>query len=351
MVSMKVRVFLNIFIAVLVVLLATEILVRTLIISPSAALPDPELGWKYRPHSEIFHTVEGFSRHRLNSLGFNDEEPGTKQKQHLVLALGDSFTEAFQVDRQDNFTSIAEMLLPCVDIFNAGRSGLTLTQYPIIAARLKSKIHFERVVLFLTAGDIQDIEHQNLRKTYDPKNGRLIDINIIVKKSSWLKQALWPIFEHSAFATYMKNRFKALDLKADNFFPWPTISVVEKNSQVKSENDEIEIVDFILKEMQENYKINILFIPTFDYLPSHKTVEREVSLKARHIFKNQADKLEIEFHSVNILGEIFKNGGNPPVGFANKDILKGHLNKKGHMLVGKALAKELSIDCSNTAVN
>ncbi len=134
--------------AVLVALLLTgEALTRAVLSNPVATQPDPDFGWTYTPHAEIFHTKEGWAVNRLNSMGFNDQEPGSKLAQTQVIVVGDSVTEALQVGQADNFTTLVEHQLPCLDVFNAGRSGLSPVYYSMVLNSLTNSLGPDLVIL------------------------------------------------------------------------------------------------------------------------------------------------------------------------------------------------------------
>lgn len=117
-----------------------EVFVRAFISSPLSTQADEELGWVYRPNAIVFQTKEGWATPRMNSLGYNDDEIPVTGVARRVLVVGDSYTEALQVDRADNFCSLAEKHMPETLLFNAGRSGLSPVHYPVVARRLAGEV-------------------------------------------------------------------------------------------------------------------------------------------------------------------------------------------------------------------
>ena len=98
---------------------------------PCFSVPDPRTGFRFAPggvgriaaHFEFDHEV------RLDSLGFHDEEPlpdGAADPR--VLAVGDSFTAALQVPRDETWVAQLERGLrsrgwPRADLVNLGLDG------------------------------------------------------------------------------------------------------------------------------------------------------------------------------------------------------------------------------------
>lgn len=100
--------------------LFSEFFVRAVLTLPVQTLPDAELGWVYKPYSSILHTSEGRTVNKINMMGNNDTDHGFSEDKAHILALGDSVTDALQVPQYENFTSIAEDIAPCLDVYNAG---------------------------------------------------------------------------------------------------------------------------------------------------------------------------------------------------------------------------------------
>ncbi len=72
--------------------------------------PDPHRGYSLSPGVEGWYTNENRAYIRINSLGMRDREHSVPKpaKTFRVAVLGDSFTEAFQVDREKTFWSVLE---------------------------------------------------------------------------------------------------------------------------------------------------------------------------------------------------------------------------------------------------
>jgi lysophospholipase L1-like esterase len=153
-------------------LAAAEGIVRVL--APAAASrieypcfyePDEALGFHYLPygrgtvsgHFEIDHTVE------LNSLGFYDDEPLPGSPGLRVLAVGDSFTAALNVARDEVWTSVLERELrargyPDADVVNIGLDGTGTDVHLELLRRYVPRFLPQVVVLAFFANDPEDVE-------------------------------------------------------------------------------------------------------------------------------------------------------------------------------------------------
>jgi hypothetical protein len=151
---------------------------------------DPLLGWSLRPGSSAWQVDEGVAWVKINSHGYRDRErtiskpPGV----YRVAVLGDSFTEARQLDIDKTFTSLAEGELNrrhCfgarkVEVLNFGTLGYNTGQELLLLRERVWKFSPDIVVLnFYTGNDI--IDHNRALNTVLPdlapyfvlRNGKL----------------------------------------------------------------------------------------------------------------------------------------------------------------------------------
>src|SRR5215469_14928188 len=85
-----------------------EILVRLLLTSPSNIIPDTQLGSFYAPNSSaLIETPDAGPREvSFNELGLNDGPIQPKGDRARILVLGDSYVEALQLPRRQNFLGV-----------------------------------------------------------------------------------------------------------------------------------------------------------------------------------------------------------------------------------------------------
>lgn len=124
---------------------------------------DPELGQALRPGADVvFSTLEYRSRVRVNSLGLRGPEPEPGGRR--ILALGDSFTMAAQVEEAESWpaqlqAALAERSGQQVQVFNAGVDGYGSFQELAVLRRLGRRLDVEAAVLaFYLGNDFRDNE-------------------------------------------------------------------------------------------------------------------------------------------------------------------------------------------------
>jgi hypothetical protein len=130
---------------------------------PQFGRPDALLGQSAIPLAEGWYTVEGRAYLRFNAAGFRDRDhPLAKPPDHLRIAvLGDSFTEARQVELEQTFWSIAERELgSCAalagetpEVMNFGYEGYGTAQELLLLRQRVWAYQPDRVVLVFFVGN------------------------------------------------------------------------------------------------------------------------------------------------------------------------------------------------------
>jgi hypothetical protein len=107
------------------------VLAITKLNTPETSRFIPGKGVTYIPHVYYRYTKEGFSEGRFNSHGFRDYERTLEKARGTfrILVLGDSYTEALQVQLEESFAAILEKTLNAhpstsrFEVLSLGQSG------------------------------------------------------------------------------------------------------------------------------------------------------------------------------------------------------------------------------------
>lgn len=317
-------------------LLLAEAGVRAFITSPSRQQPDAALGFTYQPDSLILQGREGFAANRLDAQGFNDDiDPVAARR---VLLLGDSFAEALQVPREQNFVELAEARLPGTEIINAARSGMGPGHFPV--ARQRFGAGTALTVLALNPTDLQDL-HAHAAGTMQGRD-RLRDLAM-------------PVISRSALATFLSQRAMLLMRRAAETAPMASADAPPTAPETRPEaapraaaHDasvpaadpaDLAAVTGLLDALSAQGPVALLWIPVLDY--SRKPApEAAYSAKVRVVFAEAAARLGLPFADAGpALAAAFAATGQPPTGFANSTPGEGHLNAAGHRAVATVLAR------------
>lgn len=161
--------FINVILAVLVSLVigagVLEGGLRLIGLGPTQTLNefDADLGWSKEPNLELSRSHPDASFEidfKLNSMGLRDDEITEKKPEGVfrVLALGDSFTLGFGVNREDLFVDILENWWTAegrrVEVINAGTEGYSTDQEVAWLETVGAKLDPDLVLLFPYENDI-----------------------------------------------------------------------------------------------------------------------------------------------------------------------------------------------------
>ncbi len=163
-------------------LLAGEVLVRVLVpqqpilIRPDIWQPHDGLGWVHGPFLDT--TVNtGEQDVRLITDGHGHRiGPGPEPEASIrILALGDSYQAALQVDHEETFIALAERRLTHdlgepVEIVNAGVGGWGPSHYLLKARAELERRRYDQVVVFFYLGN--DVEERRIEH-FGPKTSTL----------------------------------------------------------------------------------------------------------------------------------------------------------------------------------
>ncbi|PIR48224.1 hypothetical protein COU80_05795 [Candidatus Peregrinibacteria bacterium CG10_big_fil_rev_8_21_14_0_10_55_24] len=145
---------------------------------PSWYRPDEILGYALRPHAAGWHRDESRTFVQISSQGFRDMEHALAKPQGTlrIAVLGDSFTEAMQVEQHEAFWSvIKEELVECTDkpieVLNFGVGGYGTAQELLMLRERALAFDPDIVVLaFFTSNDVRNnsrvLEGNPLRSYY-----------------------------------------------------------------------------------------------------------------------------------------------------------------------------------------
>ena len=155
-----------------VALLITEVAIRILLpqnlilIRPDVWVPDERYGWVTAPDANV-EISAGESRvrfrtdYRGNRIDHRDDVPLPGLAGRAVLAVGDSFLQAVEVDYEDTLGAVVERGFPAVGpsslrVVNSGVSGWTPSHYRLkVEDALESGRHYDAiVVLFYLGNDV-----------------------------------------------------------------------------------------------------------------------------------------------------------------------------------------------------
>jgi lysophospholipase L1-like esterase len=120
---------------------------------------DSVLGWRDKPNARVFfHRREYDVELRTNAHGLRDPERSYEGSAFRVLALGDSFPEAYSVPLDESVTQVLEKRLTApacpIEVINGGVAGYSTDQEYLAYRQEGVHYHPQVVVLFFCYNDV-----------------------------------------------------------------------------------------------------------------------------------------------------------------------------------------------------
>jgi hypothetical protein len=366
---------------------------------------DPLLGWSLRPGASAWEVDEGVAWTKINSHGYRDRERTVDKPQgvYRIAVLGDSITEASQVDIDKTFTWLAEEELnrrQCcgerkIEVLNFGIPGYGTGQELILLRERVWKFNPDLIVLQFFAGNDM---YNNLRalnisspdltpyfllkdgkleldesfrrgRAFNPAYIKLKGISADLMNRSVLLQLIYKMSRLYAQRETLArlNDENQTKVSADpnapppeyqrflSFLPPKIPSMVEAWAVTEALISEID------KEVRShNVPLLIMIMPTGHQI--HPDLKEHDAYRAKYKIESleyaddrveqyaRANQIQVLRMSKPLLEEA-RRTGSYMVGFANTPPNEGHTNERGHVVVARELVQAIcGIAGSQTAI-
>ncbi|PCI41212.1 MAG: hypothetical protein COB41_10850 [Proteobacteria bacterium] len=312
-------------------LLCWELIVRFFVLSPAQEVFEPGLGYVHAPYANILRTYEGYARFQLDQFGLNNDALPDVLPNKRVFVVGDSFVEAYQVMRGENFVGRLAEIWQNSLLFNAGSSGAAPDTSLLAYNMLAPFVQPTHVLLCVNASDLYELLAAKEERHADGSLKALLR-QADASASQFKAIKLW-LYGHSALITHLKWKYEN-DIRA-----WLTGFDEKKDVRKKHElvgtglQKAMERWQFVLQKFQKSgVKLTVLIMPELHYLPN-KQVQQKVR-QGRVVLANEAVKLGVPVLDSNaVFAQDFEQSGQPAIGFSNTHYGKGHINAYGHKLL------------------
>jgi hypothetical protein len=305
---------------------------------------DPRFGLVQGSHATVVQGQEGYSIQRTNSLGWYDDEVAAAPAGPRAVLLGDSYSVGLQVRAEDNFSKVAERRLPGLEIINTAQAGRSPVHHAGYAGVLVSEFRPALLIIQVSDGDVRDIrEPAGLRAALrevsgqDPRllgsrglsNERPDPILALLRESSLLK---FCAMRSGLLLKAERDRFRRKFHGAGTRRRSEILNDVDARTEV--------VMDSLFGEIaRHSPRTVLLYIPNLNYFAGGGRVEGPAN---RRLFAGLATR-----HGFRVVDptdaflEEFRRTGQPCHGFSNSTIGTGHINARGHEIVGRLLAEAL----------
>lgn len=281
-------------------------------------------------------TVWGTEGYAVSSRGAHGVREGHGQSGARILVLGDSFTEALNVDNASVYTAVAERRLRAdrydLSLLNAGAAGRSFADYILFADRHLSLFRPDWVVVQLSQHDFMgDAFATGRNHLLQLSDGRLEPQRREFEDGSGIKEMLWnspSIAIRFSFAR-LKQFIEARE--RPRFFT----GAVPPSESSRSPDP----VEALLDTTASRYagRITFLFSPNMRFNPN-RVVETDELRRFESHCRSRGYSCVVPREEYMELARAHQS----PAGFLNTQFNVGHLNLRGHRAIAGALAAELA---------
>jgi len=300
-----------------------EVLLRQLV--AGHVVLDPRLGWLWRSTTVVQRLREGWGVSHWRDDATRSHAPVAAASPR-VLVIGDSFTEALQVDDDEVFSAN----LANVNALNIGQSGHSAADYVTFAPEYRTRFKPAWTIIELAPPDLADDAFTRSKTHFTPG----LDVQVIIMPgyAGRLSFLLTPLRRHSDVADYALTRLH--DYRTDGELP-PLFRAADYETPPKTPpvSSAVWPVHDEIARLVSAYegRITFLMVPDFKGEPT--------GTEAAFLQTCRADKLScVDLRSVF---DDFRARGDAPSGFPNSTFGEGHLNARGHAAAAALLNAEL----------
>jgi hypothetical protein len=327
-------------IAVLVLgLVAAELAVRGWLESPAHPRVRRDYGWVDAPGTAYVQSREGWSRGRFGSSGLRGPDPGDGPR---MLVIGDSYGQALEVMRSDTYAGVVERAVPGTSVVMAGRPGLTPLHHAAYAEALRTAFAPDRVVILVNDGDLGDLEASGLLDL--PVEEALSRFrareDAVVPLRGGLAGTVEGWLRRSGLATFLVRRGELLvgverRRLGGKFFPAAPAPPAET---LPPDPRLLPFYEDLVPLLRGDGEPLFVYVPLLVYT-SEGAVPKWPHRRA--FYRRLAARTGIRLVDLTRpLVDSFAADGQPLHGFANSRVGTGHLNARGHRILGEVLAAE-----------
>ncbi len=325
-----------------VTLLLLELALRLWIANPSAETPHPVYGTVSLAGSRIVHSSEGYGIHELDSHGWFDEELPSVLPGPLALLLGDTYAESRHVSRQESFAALAE--IDGWTVLNAGYSNRSPRQYAAFVQEWAERLEPRVIVVQVYDGDVDKLLADAARAVSSGGDQNLAAVTrqresetmALLRKAMHRSALVTTVFRRGRLLLRLeRERWSQRFTEAPETAP-PRLEIRGFPGETKAATELDRALQAIRRHCPE---VILLYIPELEY---HRTPTVPMRASHREFFRDAAERNGCGWlDPTQTLIADYVRTEQPLHGFQNSVMGRGHLNRRGHAVVGEMLATTL----------
>ena len=319
--------------------------------------PDlPEVGYAGRPNVAGVQSNEGVSRLKLNAQGFHDTDhsPVKKDDVFRVMVVGNSYSMAVQVDREDGYVArLGDELRACpalagreVETINLGVDGYTIHQqfltYRDYGLKLKPDFVLLQTNAFVVPGDLNPLQNLSPRLDRDAQGQLSVDYSYMnapefAKKASKAAILTQKASDASRLVQYAIQYRRVTSQASPSHAAAPAPQEEAKTYEKYRQGRDLAFHELVNLTRARNIGLAMTIIPAADSL-SDKPFEPE---PVRREWAELASGVDAPFLDVEEEARAHVRATGFYLHGFGAEAGSGHLNRHGNAFFAKALAGRL----------
>lgn len=311
---------------------------------PQATVLDPRFGFVQRPGTRILQSREGWGEYVANSQGFLDGELAPGRGGIAGVLVGDSFGQGLQVPYGKRFSEVAETEVPGLSLLDAAEAGRSPIHYALFMPRLQQAFHAGFVVVQLNDGDLSELESADLwREALDEFHCAGGAAAAMRPKGHDRNGWLGSFMRESGMLNMLNGRVAELRLQERARLASklsgrsPDLTDVVARPVTPRAAALMDSLIGVIRAVTPN--VVLLYVPHLRYFTSPP----EVAYPPRRAFYHAlAARLGLPLvDPSDAMLAAYRVDQEPLHGFVNTRPGAGHINERGHAIVGRLLAAEI----------
>ena len=324
---------------------AAEWAVGRWIMAPRSDLLATPFGRLFRPGSYYIQSAEGWGEFSANRDGFLDRDWAATRRGPRAVLFGDSFGQGLQVRDEARFSEVAEHRVPGLEVLNAAAAGRSPFHYALFAARYQAAFHPDLLIVQLNDGDLTDVDNERENATARTEFEATADA--AASGRLWRRsdprapiESLRKVARSSALLSYLHARLERLSRRERERLSAKLRGIRPDLRDVVAlppTPHAMALLDSLIGEVARvNPNLVLVYVPHLHYF--HEPPEVAYPLR-RDWFHELAARRGLPLvDPSDAMLEEYRRTHEPLHGFANTQPGAGHLNARGHRVLGERLA-------------
>ncbi len=288
----------------IVMLILGELIIRWLkpqqliYINENVWQSDTIVGWKHTPNVNLkINTGEQEVNFRTDSNGFRINVVNNRTDSAInILAIGDSFVEAIQVENENTMNEKLRKKLSekgiNTTIRNTGVGGWSMGQYYLQAKNELARVKYNLGIVYIFIGNDFADSFDTILPAKKPDFSNTFKIPLSFDKNEWIRYFLYPInnkleMKSHLFVLFKKTSKIVLAKLGLTAYYFPDIFLISEANNKKIET--LKVATNTIKKIFEEYNTPLIFV----LIPESYQVNTEIFNEYVKMFNIERERTDL----------------------------------------------------------